>query len=75
MTLSLSPCFRPSVCPSPFFPFSVIEVFLMEVSRVFQRSFNGVSRVFQELFKKVSRKIEGCFKEVFSGFQEYLKEV
>ena len=60
MTLSLSLCFRVSVCPSPFFSFSVLEsevhlecnkasMCIKEVSRVFKE----VSRVFQEGFKGV----------------------
>ena len=34
-----------------------------------------VSRVFQESFQDFSRKIERCFNGVLSGFQEYLNEV
>ena len=62
--------------------FRVFQVYVKEVYKVCQGSFNEVSgsfkelsRMFKESFKGVSWQIEGDFKGDFSWFQVYLKEL
>ena len=75
MTLSLNPCFRVFVFPSPFFLLFSLESYLV------LKSFNGVSRKFQGClkfqgcFEEVLRVFTGNFRGVSRKFQKCLKEV
>ena len=71
-----------SVCPSPFFSFSLLEVSsspeefqwcFKPVKRVFElsRMLQGSLRVFTKILKGVSRKFKRCLRK----FQECFKEV